>query len=129
MGLTPIARTPTRTSPGPGSGVGTSVSSSCSGPPKSAGATMRVMPGQQPAADGDSVPNGSAAWRAHHPGRPGQRLLERRGPRRPLVVPRPDVQLDGEPLGLELAGEVLDRGQQAVLGAHVHPDGWALAWV
>src|SRR3954468_22419723 len=47
MGLTPAARTATRTSPGPGSGVGRSIRDRTSGPPKAVATTTALIPAQR----------------------------------------------------------------------------------
>src|SRR3954452_14766545 len=47
MGLTPAARTATRTSPGAGSGVGRSIRERTSGPPKAVATTTALIPAQR----------------------------------------------------------------------------------
>src|SRR4051794_13502323 len=47
MGLTPAARTATRTSPGAGSGVGRSITERTSGPPKAVATTTALISAQR----------------------------------------------------------------------------------
>src|SRR3954451_22943189 len=117
-----MARTATRTSPRAGSGVGTSWMTSCSGPPKSAGATMRVM-AVSTVLPGRRFPVVGSGGAVEPCRRPRQRVSQPVAPGLEVMGARPGVDLDGVALRLQLWRERLHVGEdRGVAGADVHPD-------